>query len=244
LGAAAAVEEAMKPRLAGVKPKLVLLVLAIGLPVAGAGTPAVFGDEPRLQMVLQLGHTERVTSVALSADGKHLVTGSFDKTAILWEAFSGKKLQTAQGHTDWVKSVAFSADGRQVITGSLDGTAILWEVRTGQPRLVFRGHSTGVTSVALSANGRHLWTGSKDGSTRLWDAGSGRELCRLLSLDDGKDWLVVTPDGFYDGTKGAWRYVAYRTVGTLQLVEDAATLQSFYRPGLLGLLLKGQPISK
>ena len=62
--------------------------------------------------------------------------------------------------------------------------------------------------------------------------------------DGGKDWLVVSPDGFFDGSKGAWRYVSYRSAGTLQLVEDEATLQRFYRPGLLGLLLKGQKLTK
>ena len=53
-------------------------------------------------------------SVALSGDGKHVLTGSGDKTAILWEAASGKKLQTFQGHTDSVKSVALSGDGKHV----------------------------------------------------------------------------------------------------------------------------------
>jgi len=140
--------------------------------------------------------------------------------------------------------VAFSADGRQVVSAGDDGTAIVWEVRTGQPRLVFRGHSGPVISLALSANGRHLVTGSRDGSTRLWNAWSGQELCRLLNLDVGKGWLVVTPDGFFDGSKEARHFVAYRSAGALQLVDDAATLNGYYRPGLLGLLLQGQKPTK
>jgi hypothetical protein len=43
---------------------------------------------------------------------------------------------------------------------------------------------------------------------------------RLISLDGGKDWLVVSPDGFFDGSKGGWRYVSYRRAGTLELVDD------------------------
>jgi hypothetical protein len=57
---------------------------------------------------------------------------------------------------------------------------------------------------------------------------------RLISLDGGKDWLVVSPDGFFDGSKGGWRYVSYRRAGTLELVDDEASLQRFYRPGLMG----------
>jgi hypothetical protein len=37
--------------------------------------------------------------------------------------------------------------------------------------------------------------------------------CSLVSLDGGKDWLVVSPDGFFDGSKGGWRYVSYRRAG-------------------------------
>jgi hypothetical protein len=109
--AAAAVEEAMKPRIAEMKTRLVL-VAAVGLAVAGAGqagagvvdeaerwptvkvlalptalrgagTPAAWGGAQRLQLMLQMGHTRDLTSVALSGDGKYLVTGSWDETAIL-----------------------------------------------------------------------------------------------------------------------------------------------------------------
>ena len=43
--------------------------------------------------------TARLSSVALSADGKLVVTGSYDSTAILWDAATGKKLQTFSRHT-------------------------------------------------------------------------------------------------------------------------------------------------
>jgi hypothetical protein len=38
--------------------------------------------------------------------------------------------------------------------------------------------------------------------------------------------------------------VSYRRAGTLELVDDDATLQKFYRPGLMGLLLKGQRLTR
>ena len=98
-------------------------------------------------------------------------------------------------------------------------------------------------AVPLSAD-TVIASGSSDGTTRLWDALTGKELCSLVSLDEGKDWLVVSPDGFFDGSKGGWRYVSYRRPCTLELVDDEATLQRFYRPGLMGLLLKGQKVSR
>ena len=55
---------------------------------------------------------------------------------------------------------------------------------------------------------------------------------------------MVSPDGFFDGLGGGWRYVSYRRAGTLELVDDEATLHKFYRPGLMGLLLKGQKLTR
>jgi hypothetical protein len=68
------------------------------LAVATLTTALAPAGDPKVKPILPIGHTRKVTSVALSADGKKVVTGSYDKTAILWEAASGKKLQTFNGH--------------------------------------------------------------------------------------------------------------------------------------------------
>src|SRR5438132_249976 len=101
-------------------------------------------EEARLELFLQTGHTSAVTSVALSDDGKHLVTGSWDKTAILWDTASGKLLQSFQGHPAGVNSVALTGDGKQVVTGFRDGTAILWEAASGKKVQTFQGHTNAV----------------------------------------------------------------------------------------------------
>src|SRR5437868_1017977 len=80
------------------------------------------------------GHHDLVASVTLSRDGKHSVSGSFDMTAILWKAATGKRLRTLRGHTDGITSVALSGDGKLVLTGSEDHTAILWDAVTGKKR--------------------------------------------------------------------------------------------------------------
>jgi hypothetical protein len=95
-------------------------------------------------------------------------------------------------------------------------------------------------SVALSRGGKHLWTASDDGTVRLWDVATGKERCQLHSLGAGTDWLVVTPDGRFDGSAGAWRYVAYREEGTRTLLDDDATRERFHRPGLLAEVWKGK----
>lgn len=97
--------------------------------------------EPKLELVLQTGHTDRVTLVALSGDGTRVLTGSIDKTVTLWDAKTGEKLHTFAGHTDWVTSVALSGDGARVLTGSRGHMAILWDGKTGAKLRTFPGRN-------------------------------------------------------------------------------------------------------
>jgi len=59
------------------------------------------------------GHKDDVTSVVFSPDGHHLLTGSKDETAILWDARSGDRLRVFDAETS-VPSVAFSPRRREI----------------------------------------------------------------------------------------------------------------------------------
>jgi WD40 repeat protein len=51
------------------------------------------------------------------------VTASWDQTARVWDAESGRALATLTGHWDRVNTAAFSPDGKRVVTASQDQTA-------------------------------------------------------------------------------------------------------------------------
>src|SRR5262249_31670797 len=104
-----------------------------------------------------IGHTDVVNSVAISPDGRRLVTGSWDRTAKVWDAGNGQELLSLKGHSGGVASVAISPDGRRLVTGSQDGTAKVWDAATGQELLSL---TSAVTSVAISPDGRQVVTGS------------------------------------------------------------------------------------
>jgi hypothetical protein len=86
------------------------------------------GEEARLY--LQLGHSDRVTSVTFSPDGRWTLTGG-DIIARLRDVASGREIRRFQGHSSRVTSVAFSPDGLLARTGSWDATVRLWDIATG-----------------------------------------------------------------------------------------------------------------
>jgi WD40 repeat protein len=152
-------------------------------PPAAVGRKAAAGKRT---LVIQRGHGDRVTSVALSRDGQWLVTGCQDGIARLWETSTGREVRRFVGHRDAINAVVLSDDGKWLATGSgrfhvlevdrenddvtvhtLDQLAILWDVSTGKPVQAFKGHAGFVRSVALSADGKWLVTGSEDNTARL-----------------------------------------------------------------------------
>lgn len=54
--------------------------------------------------------------MAISPDGRFLITGSYDKTAKLWNVETGLEILTFELGYEYVGSVAFSPDGRFFVT--------------------------------------------------------------------------------------------------------------------------------
>jgi hypothetical protein len=90
------------------------------------------GARRRWQSFIALAHSNGVESVSFSADGRRIVTASWDKTARVWDAETGKPLSEPLRHQDWVGSAVFSPDGRRIVTASFDKTARIWDAETGK----------------------------------------------------------------------------------------------------------------
>jgi WD40 repeat protein len=67
------------------------------------------------------GHMDAVTSIAFSADGARLLSGSKDGNIWLWDGVRGAPLaQFPHYHTNIITTLAFSPDGTHVVSGSDD----------------------------------------------------------------------------------------------------------------------------
>ena len=94
------------------------------------------------------GHGDWVTSVALSADGTTIVSGSDDETVRVCVAASGAQ-RRALRHEARVHSVALSADGTTIASGSWDDTVRVWDAASGECREVI--HGTGAREADVEA---------------------------------------------------------------------------------------------
>lgn len=100
------------------------------LPSTTNTTPQEEEEEVAPMVILQ-GHSDVLTSVQFSKDGKKIVTASNDTTAKIWQTATGECLQTLagpKGHSNNVMSAVFSKNGEKVLTSSRDGTTKIWQV--------------------------------------------------------------------------------------------------------------------
>src|SRR4028118_1212131 len=96
------------------------------------------------------GHSSSVNAVAVTADGKRAISGSYDKTLKVWDLTTGKEQFTLNSHTSSVYAVAVTADGKRAISGS-DGTTVkVWDLTTRKEQFTLNGHSSSVYAVAVT----------------------------------------------------------------------------------------------
>jgi WD40 repeat protein len=148
-----------------------------------------------------------VLSVAVTPDGKYVVSGSSDKTVRVWDLATGKEVRRFTGHEAPVYSVAVTPDGKYVVSGSARfaeakfgevfrvGTVHLWELATGKEVRRFTGHERWVRSVAVTSDGKYVVSGSDDKTVRVWNLATGREVRRFTGHEGPVNSLAVTPDG-------------------------------------------------
>ncbi len=184
------------------------------------------------------GHTLPVKAMAFSPDKRLLASTSYDNTTRFWDLRTGRELLILARDYD-IQSLAFSPDGKMLASGNNDRTIKLWDTTTGREIRTLRGHSSYINTLAFSPDGRLLASGGPDGTTRLWDVAGGRELASLIAIDKD-DWLVVTPDGLFDGSPRAWKQILWRfSQNTFDLLPVESFFNEFYYPGLLADILHG-----
>ncbi len=147
------------------------------------------------ELAVLSGHGDRVYSASYSPDGTHVVTGSYDKTARIWDAHTGAQLTILSGHGAGVASAAYSPDGLRVVTASFDKTARIWDAHTGAQLAVLSGHGDFVLSAVYSPDGTRIVTTSADKTARIWDAHTGAQLTVLSGHDDRIYVAAYSPDG-------------------------------------------------
>lgn len=179
-----------------------------------------------LQQVLQsrvlTGHQDIILAIAM--EGTTIITGSYDETAMIWDAAHGD-LQVTLACSGAVFTVAIEQD--VAITGTMQGTMQVWDLHKLSGKVnpgsfwlpVEQDDSPFRFSLqppfrapvlALAKRGRTVATGSADANAYVWDSYKG-QLCHILKGHHGSiEAVALHPNlhlmvtGSSDATARLW----------------------------------------
>ncbi|SPC66194.1 related to MET30 - involved in regulation of sulfur assimilation genes and cell cycle progression [Ustilago sp. UG-2017b] len=132
------------------------------------------------------GHTDGIMCLQFNENLAHpafpvVITGSYDRTARIWNLETGEMLRVLEGHTRGVRCLQF--DEAKLITGSMDRTLKIWNWRTGALIRTLEGHTEGI--VCLHFNEDTLASGSADSNIKIWNFRTGE----CYTLRGHRDWV-------------------------------------------------------
>lgn len=141
------------------------------------------------------GHQGAILSLEFSPDGRFLVSGSTDDTAIVWDVQKRKLLWRLRGHTSDINRAVFTLDGARIVTGSDDRTTILWSVRDGSKLARSKPHAGAVFGLAVSPVTGDVATATQQGEVRLSDDRTLRPLRKFARQKGDLLGLSFSADG-------------------------------------------------
>lgn len=155
------------------------------------------------------GHGGPVKAIAVSPDGAHVVSGSFDQSAILWSPAHGVAEAVLRAHDGAVDAVAFLPDGR-FVTGGEDGRIALWRTDAREPVRVFASVGARIAALAAAPRGGLIAAASWDRLVRVWPVEGGAARVFEGHAENAVNAVGWLPDGSavvsagYDGTVRLW----------------------------------------
>jgi hypothetical protein len=125
-------------------------------------------------------HTDWVTAVTFSPDGKYLASADRAGGVVVWEGASGHEFNTLAGHKAPVTALAFMPG--VLASASTDGKIALWDVKEGKEIRNWAAHPGGVESVDFTPDGRLVSCG-RDKIAKAWDQ-TGKVLATSEAFGD------------------------------------------------------------
>ncbi len=165
-------------------------------------------------------HNAYLSGMALSQDGKWLLTGSKDHSAKMWDALSLQLKQTFNTSQS-VSAVALTPAGARLATEDKEGITALWNVEEQTPRLLAEP-MVEATSVAYSPDSRWFAVSDAEGVVQILDADTGDLRHTLQTNLAGVTSLAFLPDdkrlliGTSEGAAQIWELASERKTVALR----------------------------
>ncbi len=136
-------------------------------------------------------HTDWVTALEFSPDGKFLATADRAGGLVVWEAETGREYQVCDGHAQAITSISWRGDSKIFATSSEDSNIRLWNPEQ-RKQVKNWGHGRGVAQVTFARDG-NLFSVGRDNRVKRWD-GNGKNINNYQPFADIGMCVCATHD--------------------------------------------------
>lgn len=181
---------------------------------------------------------EHPTETVLSPDGSAVATLNFGGN----RGYSGSLYNLQTGTTTEILGTAslpaFNRAGNLLGVGTLHGDLAIYDAASGETIGETASESGGIGAVAFHPNDFVFTSVNGDNSIKIYSP-KGKLLATLAASGDD-DWLVITPEGFFDGTAGGWEKIGWRFQSNpFEINSVEPYFNDFFYPNLLQDILAG-----
>ncbi|MBE9206030.1 serine/threonine protein kinase [Nostoc sp. LEGE 06077] len=172
-------------------------------------------------------HAHYVKTLAITQNGKTLVSGSSDKTIKIWNLADSSLIRTISGHDSGVIAVAISPDNQTLVSSSNDQSIRIWNLESGALIHTLNEHKGAVWSITITPEGQTLVSGSGDKTIKIWHLKTGELIKTLTSHLSSVMSLAISHDGktlvsgSNDKTIKIWNLATGELIRTIKAHDDA-----------------------
>ena len=114
------------------------------------------------------GHTQYVTSLAITRDNKYLISSSADKTVRLWNIHLCVQEALLQEDASHVYTLSVTSDDKYVVYNSTKNTIRIFDIQNKELVAILQGHTNTVCTLDISSDNNYIVSGSYDHTVRVW----------------------------------------------------------------------------
>ncbi|NER89500.1 WD40 repeat domain-containing protein [Moorena sp. SIO3A2] len=135
----------------------------------------IWNLEMRTKAFILEGHNNPISALAVTPDGKQVISASFDNTIKVWDRESGKEILSFIGHDYSIYDIKVTRDGKKIISASKDKTVKVWNLESQEKHVELIENKTSVNDVTITTDGKQVIFGLQDNFIKIFSLGLGKK---------------------------------------------------------------------
>jgi WD40 repeat protein len=171
----------------------------------------------KMSVVRTINGHPAASALAISTDGKTLVSGGNDKAIKIWDLKTGYLKKTLQSDSGQIRALAIAPDGKTVVSGSADHMVRIWDLTSDRPPRMLVGHPEEVEQVAITPDGKTVISGSY-GAIKQWDLATGQLKATFPKVAESK--TTIGPIAIIHDEAGQFNPLDINSASRTALISD------------------------